>query len=58
MTNAVLPVQPRHQQYPQGDINQQRHKDVGFPAGRVETELEKKEGQCLMFQLQLLALLM
>lgn len=45
MTNAVLPVQPRHQQYPQGDINQQRHKDVGFPAVRVERNRVREKGR-------------
>lgn len=36
MTNSVLSVQPGHQQYPQSHVNQQRDKDVGFPACRIK----------------------
>lgn len=36
MTDPILSVQPGHEQYSQSHINQQRDKDVGFPACTIK----------------------
>lgn len=45
VTNSVLSVQPGHQQYPQSHINQQRDKDVGFPACRIKRNSVRENGR-------------
>lgn len=45
VTDSVLPVQPGHQQHPQSHINQQRDKDVGFPACRIKRNNVRQKGR-------------
>lgn len=45
VTDAVLSVQPGHQQYPQSHINQQRDKDVGFPVCRTKKNSIREKGR-------------
>jgi len=47
VTNSVLSVQPGHQQYPQNHINQQRDKDVGFPACRTKRNSVREKGRTM-----------
>lgn len=48
MADAVLSVQPGHQQYPQSHINQQRDKDVGFPVCRTKRNSVREKGRTVL----------